>query len=160
MMEGSGRWSMVGLHDGLMLHWEWRDCQTDRCWFRSEECGPSSILFSLFILFQPFFVKVFRSGTVPKRLLHVNSKSHSTSFVLIEIPTTKLYGSPQTLLSYGPACSCLIYIFENTWYILASGKFSLIPSFLIIFETRSRKKACCYPLGDKKTTYTAIFPWF
>ena len=57
-----------------------------------------------------FLYRFLWSGTVTKRSLHV--KSLSTSFGSIKIPT-KLYGSPHALFSYGPAWSCLIYLFEN-----------------------------------------------
>ena len=118
---------------------------TDDRW--NKECGLSLIPLFLFILFQPiFFVKVFWSGTVAKKSLHV--KSLSTSFDSIEIPT-KFYGSPQTLFSVWSSM-VLPDLCENTWYILASGKFFLIPSFIIIIKTRFRKKARCYPMGDKR----------
>ena len=128
------------LSDGLVL------IQKRRMW---------AVLNPSFFMFQPFFVKAFRSGTVPKRSLH----DFEVSFDIVWFDRD----SYKTLwITSDPfiVWSSMFLPDENTWYILASGKFSLIPSFLIIIETRSRKKACCYPMGDKKTTYTAIVPWF
>ena len=123
---------------------------TDDRW--NKECGLSLIPL-LFVLFQPiFFCQGFLVWYGCKEV--IACKSLSTSFNSIEISTDRL----RLFFSYGPAWSFLIYIFENTWYILASGKFFLIPSFIIIIKTRFRKKARCYPMGDKKATYNVIVP--
>ena len=152
MTECSGTRSMYAW--GIAWWGVWSVCWTDRCW--SKECGLSSIALSFGVLFQPFFWSRFSGLLRLHRSLHV--KTLSTLFDSIEIPT-KFYGLPQTLFSVWSSM-VLLDLCENTWCILASGKFFLIPSFIIIIKKRSIKKACCYPMRDKNTAYTVIAPWF
>ena len=98
---------------GIVWWGVWRDCWTDRCW--SKECGLYSIPLFLFIPFQPFFRRGFLIWYGYKEVI---TREDSFDIVWFDRDSYKTLRITSEFFSYGPAWSCLIYIFENSEFYL------------------------------------------
>ena len=145
MTECSGTRSMYAW--GIAWWGVWSVCWTDRCW--TKECGLYSIPLFLFILFQPFFRQGFLIWYGYKEVITREDSFNIVWFDRYSYKTLRI--ASDYFFVWSSMVLPDLYFWE-CWYILASSKFFLIPSFLIIIRTRYRKKACCHPMGDRKTT--------